>query len=307
MSQRAVFLDRDGVINAYAYNPEFGTVDSPANPDEFALLPGAGQAITKLNEAGLLAIVVSNQPGIAKGRFTLKLLEAMTEKMKRLVAGAGGRLDAVYYCPHHPEGTIDGYRLACQCRKPSPGLLHQAAREWGIDLGQSYMVGDGVVDVLTGRQAGTRTVFVSPRKGYILSELERQNAWPDLIAGHLPQAVELIKVVENGHSHAPRVDRAERELASEGPAYTSAYITYASGSVQLQPGDLLFIFTDGVAEAVNEKGEEFGEARIIPAITSVSSGTAAAILKRVMGDVNTFVGFARQHDDITALVLRVTA
>ena len=227
MSQRAVFLDRDGVINAYAYNPEFGTVDSPANPDEFALLPGAGEAITKLNEAGLLAIVVSNQPGIAKGRFTLKLLEAMTEKMKRLVAGAGGRLDAVYYCPHHPEGTIDGYRLACQCRKPSPGLLHQAAREWGIDLGQSYMVGDGVVDVLTGRQAGTRTVFVSPRKGYILSELERQNAWPDLIAGHLPQAVELIKVVENGHSHAPRVDRAERELASEGPAYTSAYIQEA--------------------------------------------------------------------------------
>ena len=196
MSQRAVFLDRDGVINAYVYNPEFGTVDSPANPDEFALLPGAAEAITKLKEAGLLAIVVSNQPGIAKGRFTLKLLEAMTEKMKRLVAGAGGRLDAVYYCPHHPEGTIDGYRLACQCRKPSPGLLHQAAREWGIDLGKSYMVGDGVVDVLTGRQAGTRTVFVSPRKGYILSELERQNAWPDLIAGHLPQAVELIQAAE---------------------------------------------------------------------------------------------------------------
>jgi len=227
MNQRAVFLDRDGVINAYAYNPEFGTVDSPANPDEFALLPGAGEAITKLNEAGLLAIVVSNQPGIAKGRFTLKLLEAMTEKMKRLVAGAGGRLDAVYYCPHHPEGTIDGYRLACQCRKPSPGLFHQAAREWGIDLGQSYMVGDGVVDVLAGRQAGTSTVFVSPRKAYILSELERQNAWPDLIAGHLPQAVELIKVVENGRSHAPRVDRSERELASEGPAYTPAYIQEA--------------------------------------------------------------------------------
>jgi D-glycero-D-manno-heptose 1,7-bisphosphate phosphatase len=78
MSQRAAFLDRDGVINAYVYNSEFGTVDSPANPDEFALLPGAAEAITKLNEAGLLAIVVSDQPGIAKGRFTLKLLEAMT-------------------------------------------------------------------------------------------------------------------------------------------------------------------------------------------------------------------------------------
>lgn len=91
------------------------------------------------------------------------------------------------------------------------------------------------------------------------------------------------------------------------PQFTDTELTYASGSVQLQPGDLLFIFTDGVAEAVNEKGEEFGEARIFPAITSASSGTAAAILNRVMGDVNTFVGFARQHDDITALVLRITA
>src|SRR6266571_8902579 len=103
MNRRAVFLDRDGVINAYAYNQEFGTVDSPANPDEFALLRGAAEAIAQLNKAGLLAIVVSNQPGIAKGRFTPKLLEAMTDKMKRLVSGAGGRLDAVYYCPHHPE------------------------------------------------------------------------------------------------------------------------------------------------------------------------------------------------------------
>jgi phosphoserine phosphatase RsbU/P len=91
------------------------------------------------------------------------------------------------------------------------------------------------------------------------------------------------------------------------PLLRDSEITYASGTVQLQPGDLLFIFTDGVAEAVNEKGEEFGEARIIPAIMSMPGGTAAAVMNRVMGDVNTFVGFARQHDDITALVLRITA
>lgn len=227
MSPRAVFLDRDGVINAYAYNPEFGTIDSPANPEEFALLPGAAEAIAKLNEAGLLAIVVSNQPGIAKGRFTPKLLDAMTEKMKLLVARAGGKLDAVCYCPHHPEGTIDGYRRTCQCRKPNPGLLHQAAREWGIDLRQSYTIGDGVVDVLAGRKAGTRTVFLSPRRGYVHSELDRQNAWPDWIAGNLSEAVELIQIAENGHRARPSRDRADRERASEGPAYTAAYIQEA--------------------------------------------------------------------------------
>ena len=227
MSQRAVFLDRDGVINAYAYNREFGTVDSPANPDEFVLLPGAAEAITKLNEARLLTIVVSNQPGIAKGRFTSKLLEAMTKKMKQLVARAGGRLDAVYYCAHHPEGTIDGYRLACPCRKPNPGLFYQAAGDWGIDLSRSYTVGDGVVDVLAGRQAGTRTVFISPRKGYVFSELERQNAWPDWIAGNLPEAVELIQAAENGHRARPSGSRANREASSKEPGYTAAYIQEA--------------------------------------------------------------------------------
>jgi D-sedoheptulose 7-phosphate isomerase len=232
VSPRAVFLDRDGVINAYAYNPEFGTVDSPANPAEFALLPGAAEAIARLNEAGLLAIVVSNQPGIAKGRFTPKLLEAITEKMKGLVAQAGGKLDGVYYCFHHPEGTIDGYRRACECRKPNPGLLHQAAREWGIDLRSSYMVGDGVVDVLAGRQAGTRTVFLSPRKGYVYSELERQHAWPDWIAGNLPEAVELIRNAENGHGLAPGGTSARREDSSEGPGYTAVYVQEAIAILQ---------------------------------------------------------------------------
>jgi len=89
------------------------------------------------------------------------------------------------------------------------------------------------------------------------------------------------------------------------PLFTDNEIAYGVGRIQLEPGDLLFIFTDGVAEAVNEKGEEFGEPRIVPAILSMPTGTAAAVLNRVMTDVNTFVGYARQHDDITALVLRI--
>ncbi|HVB34516.1 MAG TPA: HAD-IIIA family hydrolase [Patescibacteria group bacterium] len=204
MPRKAVFLDRDGVINAYACNPEFGTIDSPTRPEDFSMLPGAAEAIAKLNEAGFLTVVVSNQPGIAKGRFTPVLLEAMTAKMKASVEQAGGKLDGVYYCLHHPEGSVEGYRLRCDCRKPGAGLFRQAAGEWGIDLSRSYTIGDGVVDILAGRDAGTRTVFVSPRKCYVCSELAGRKVWPDWVAADLDEAADLIRKVEsNGHRHAP--------------------------------------------------------------------------------------------------------
>jgi|GEM_PF-45489 len=232
MSWRAVFLDRDGVVNAYAYNSEFGTVDSPANPDEFTLLPGVGEAIAKFNEAGLFAIVASNQPGIAKGRFTGELLEAMTEKMKREVARAGGKFDAIYYCLHHPHAAVGKYRSVCECRKPNPGLLHQAAREWGIDLQGSYTIGDGVVDVLAGRRGGTRTVFVGQQKGYVYSELERHNAWPDWIADDLPAAADLICKVENGHIKSAGATRVKAEHPGAEPNYTARYIREAIAILQ---------------------------------------------------------------------------
>src|ERR1700678_3546652 len=121
-----------------------------------------------------------------------------------------------------------------------------------------------------------------------------------------------MRYINAGHNYpilrraAGSVERLETGGPPFGvPLFTDAEIVYGVGRIQLELGDLLFIFTDGVAEAVNEKGEEFGEARIVPAILSMPTGTAAAVLNRVMTDVNTFVGYARQHDDITALVLRI--
>lgn len=126
------------------------------------------------------------------------------------------------------------------------------------------------------------------------------------------QETRAMRYVNAGHNDPIllRTTGQVERLASGGPPFgiplfTDAELVYATGNIQLQPGDVLFIFTDGVAEAVNEKGEEFGESRIIPAILSMPAGSAAGILNRVMTDVNTFVGYARQHDDITALVLRV--
>jgi len=196
MKRGAVFLDRDGVINAYVYNPEFGTVDSPARLDEFVLLPGAGRAIAELNRLGLPVIVVSNQPGIAKKKFNATLLAGMTEKMREEIRAAGGCLDAVYYCLHHPQSLLPEYKVDCDCRKPSPGLLIQAAKELDLDLAKSYVVGDGITDILAGASAGTTTIFVSARKCYVCDELARQNARPTLMVDSLMAAVNDIGFME---------------------------------------------------------------------------------------------------------------
>src|SRR5437763_423638 len=148
MRTRAVFLDRDGVINPYVFNPEFGTMDSPARASEFSLLQGVGAAINRLNQFGLQVVVISNQPGIAKRKFTLSHLNAITAKMRASVESAGGKIDAIYYCRHHPDSLLPFYRKNCECRKPKPGLLFMAANDRDIDIAKSYTVGDGVTDVL---------------------------------------------------------------------------------------------------------------------------------------------------------------
>jgi len=189
----AVFFDRDGVINQMVYHPDFGLVDSPSNPDEFTLLPGVSRVVRAINEMGLLAIVISNQPGIAKGKFTEKLLEAMTDKMHRELASGGAKLDAVYYCLHHPEANVLKYKAHCDCRKPKPGLILQAAQEWKIDLKRSFFIGDGITDVLAGQAAGTQTILISSRKPYLYEALSEHEAKPSHVVASLGEAVKLIQ------------------------------------------------------------------------------------------------------------------
>lgn len=150
--QRAIFLDRDGTINKYK---GFLT-----NPEDFELLPGVAETIRTINHSGYLCIVVSNQPVIARGDCTFEELQTIHDKMETLLGKEGAFVDGIYYCPHHPDKGFKGerpeYKIDCDCRKPKAGLLLQAAKDWNIDLSQSYMIGDSDRDVEAGQNAGCK-------------------------------------------------------------------------------------------------------------------------------------------------------
>lgn len=154
--QKAIFLDRDGTINKY--------VGFLQNIDEFELIDGVADAIKKINASGYLAIVVTNQPVIARGEVSFEKLEAIHNKMETLLGKESAYLDAIYFCPHHPHKGYEGERpelkFDCDCRKPKPGMLLSASRDFNIDLSQSWMIGDGENDIRAGQNAGCRTALI---------------------------------------------------------------------------------------------------------------------------------------------------
>ena len=150
--QKAIFLDRDGTINKY--------VGFLRNIDDFELLEGVAEAIKLINQSGYLAIVVTNQPVIARGEVTWEELNEIHKKMATLLGKEGAYVDGIYICPHHPNKGFEGerpeYKIDCDCRKPKPGLLLQAAKDFNIDLAESYMIGDSHRDVEAGENAGVK-------------------------------------------------------------------------------------------------------------------------------------------------------
>jgi D-glycero-D-manno-heptose 1,7-bisphosphate phosphatase len=189
---KAVFLDRDGVINRLIYHQESGIIDSPFVVSQFQLLPGVGEAISLLNTLGYKVIVVTNQPGIAKNHFSLDTLDQMHRLMRDELKASKAVLDGVYYCPHHPEGENPAYRTVCQCRKPEPGLMMRAAQDFDLDLTECYMVGDSLTDIEAGQRAGCRSVFLGKMKCELCHLMEEKGVKPDAIAGNLAEAVRVI-------------------------------------------------------------------------------------------------------------------
>jgi D-glycero-D-manno-heptose 1,7-bisphosphate phosphatase len=179
--RRAVFLDRDGTINVekeYLHRPE-----------DLELIDDVAQAISQLNRAGFLVIVVTNQSGVARGYFSVDDVNRLHQVMQQRLADQGAHIDAYYLCPHHPDKGLDAYRFDCECRKGKPGMLLQAAVEWDIDLSDSFMVGDKESDLLAGIAAGCRPFLVATGYG--------EEYRPFALAHNIDVCQDLSEVVKN--------------------------------------------------------------------------------------------------------------
>lgn len=174
---KAVFLDKDGtIVHDVPYN---------IDPSKIEFTPGCAEALLRLHEAGHHLIVISNQPGVAKGLFSLKELQSAERFLARRLASLGIPIKAFYYCPHHPEGVA-----ACGCRKPAPGLIEQAAREHDLDLAYSWMIGDILNDIEAGRRAGCRTILIN--NGNETEWVRSSFRTPDYTVSGLLEAADII-------------------------------------------------------------------------------------------------------------------
>ena len=185
----AAFLDKDGtLLEDVPYNVE---------PGKMRLAPGAAEGLRELGRLGLALVVVSNQPGVALGRFGHERRDGVADRLREMFERHGARLSGCYWCPHHPDGTVAPYARACDCRKPGPGMPRRAASELGLDLGRSWFVGDILDDVQAGRRAGCRTILVDNG-----GETEWRQDTPDRI----PE-----RIVANLHEAALHIARSTAE------------------------------------------------------------------------------------------------
>ncbi len=190
--RRAVFLDRDGVINRNILNCDTGEYESPHRPEDLHIVPGALEAMAALQAAGFGLFLVSNQPSFAKGKTSLEAIKAIHNRLENHLSGAGIVFDAFYYCYHHPQGIVPGFSGACDCRKPSPFFLRKAAEDFNIDLGSSWMVGDRATDIACGKSAGARTIRI--REDHVTRQEPHEPHEPvaEFEAADLTKAVQII-------------------------------------------------------------------------------------------------------------------
>jgi len=189
MDKRAVFLDRDGVINPLVYNQESGAYESPKCLADFKIFPDVVESLETLKREGYLTFLVSNQPDAAKGKAKMENLLQIESFFTYFCQSSGDLMDEFYYCHHHPEGIVPEYTKTCRCRKPETYFLELARDTYGVSLSKSYFVGDRETDILCGKNAGCKTIRII--RPHMQSDREIRQI-PDKICVNLLEAVSWI-------------------------------------------------------------------------------------------------------------------
>lgn len=191
----AVFLDRDGTLNE--------EVQYIRTPDELHLIPGAGEAVRKLNDRGLVTCVISNQSGVARGYLSEQDLASVHARLEQDLGRSKASIDRIYYCPHHPTEGVAPYNIVCDCRKPKTGMLERGAAEFGIDLGHSFVVGDSTVDMQAGNSANAKTILVLTGYGATArEECAGNNIRVDHVAPTIVEAIDFVLHTLDGEPKA---------------------------------------------------------------------------------------------------------
>lgn len=193
--RKAIFLDRDGIINELVYYPEAGIVDTPINSSQVKLIFGIDQLIRHAKKLGYLVVVISNQPAIGLNKISQKQFDFVDEKIRNLLLNKNLGLNAFYYCFHHPFAKLEKYKKICDCRKPKIALFKKAAKEFNIDLSQSWMVGDGVDDIKAGKNAGCKTILlanINSIENLRIIEEQLGKIKPDFVIKKIPEALNII-------------------------------------------------------------------------------------------------------------------
>jgi D-glycero-D-manno-heptose 1,7-bisphosphate phosphatase len=185
--KKAIFLDRDGVLNRLVYNPATGEFEAPHLRSQFKLKSGITQALKNLQKNFLL-FLISNQPDYAKGKTTLAELQAIHQKFHAQLLEAGIKFRDYFYCFHHPEGVVKGYARKCLCRKPSPYFIFKAQKKFRLDLKKSWLVGDQDSDIFCGQAIGIRTILINEKN----SHKKRKSSQPDFVVRSLKEAAKII-------------------------------------------------------------------------------------------------------------------
>ena len=251
MANKAVFLDRD---NTLIEDPGFLT-----DPDSVRLLPGVELAVKTFMQAGYLVVVVTNQSGVARGLLTEETLNKIHDRLLEMMASKGARIDEVYYCPFHPDGSVEEYAVESDLRKPKPGMLVQAAEDMDIDLSESWMVGDRSRDVEAGQRAGCRTIRVRKPHETMPGEADQEGVQADFTVRNLVEAARVI--LRQGGPRHPRMGGGVERAARGQAAAESQYVDPIYAAEEDVPDDA------ADDELIDEPADEPPET---PAVTATS-------------------------------------